>query len=107
MIQGSRGAFTDGTEPESVPDVKNRSPIERMVDRACGVPDDYEPPPRVLLECPGCRKTKNIALDQTDPPGTARVLTQCPECVKGDFSSVEYFNAKGQQIDLDGKPILP
>lgn len=83
----------------------SRSPIERMVDRACGIPDDYEPPPRVTLRCPMCKREKDAAIDPTDPPGTKLVLTQCPECVGGDFSTVDYFDSNGRQIDLHGKPM--
>lgn len=87
--------------------MRNRSPIERIVDRACGIPDDYEPPPRVTLECSGCKRTKDAAMDPTDPTGTARVVMRCPECAGGDFSMVDYFNKDGQQIDLEGKVIAP
>lgn len=78
--------------------MRNRSPIERAVDRACGIPDDWEPPARITLRCPKCKKEKDAALDPTDPPGTVLVLTQCPECVGGDFGTVDYFDKDGKQI---------
>jgi hypothetical protein len=86
--------------------MRNRSPIERMVDQACGIPDDYESPPQVTLRCPKCKKEKQAALDPTDLPGTAVVLTQCPECVGNERSSVYYFDKSGKQLyvgDSNGK----
>ena len=85
--------------------MRNRSPMERMVDRACGIPDDYEPPARVTLECGKCKRTKSAPLDPTDPPGTARISMLCPECAGGDHSLVDYFDAGGRQIDLEGHPM--
>ena len=85
--------------------MKPRSPIEMMVDRACGVPDDYVPPPRVTLECSGCKRTKSAPVDPTDPPGTARIVMLCPECAKGDRSLIDYYDKDGRQIDPDGKPM--
>ncbi len=77
-----------------------RSPIQRMVDRACGVPDDWEPPARVMLVCTQCHRAKDAELDPTDPPGTAKVVMLCPECARGDFSMIYYY-------DKDGKQLLP
>ena len=75
-----------------------RTPIQRMVDRACGIPDDYEPPPRVTLECHKCGKTKDAEMDKTDPPGTAKVRMLCPACANGDFSMIDYFDKNGKQL---------
>lgn len=75
-----------------------RSPVERMVDRACGIPDDWVPPPRVTLECSRCGKKKDVAMDATDPPGTARIRMLCPECAKGDRSMIDYFDKNGKQL---------
>jgi hypothetical protein len=72
-----------------------------------GVPDDHKPPPRVMLECTRCKRTKSAALDATDPPGCATIKMLCPECSKGDFSLVDYFDNDGRQIDLEGKPMHP
>lgn len=80
--------------------MRNRSPIERMVDEACGVPADYVPPPRVTLECNVCSKTKSVPIDPTDPPGTAKVRMPCPECAKGDRVMIDYFDKDGKQIGL-------
>jgi Zn finger protein HypA/HybF involved in hydrogenase expression len=76
-----------------------------MVDQACGIPDDWEPPPRVLLRCTKCGKTKDAAQDATDPPNTAEIHMLCPECAGGDFSLIDYFDKQGRQIDLEGKPM--
>lgn len=54
----------------------------------------------IILECTGCKRTAGGLNDPTDPPGTHKVRTLCPECAKGDFSMVDYF-------DKDGKQLLP
>lgn len=82
----------------------SRSPIEMMVDRACGF-DPLKPYPRVTLRCPKCRREQSAATDPTDPPNTAVVLCVCPKCHDGSKVEVDYFDAKGRQIDLEGKPM--
>jgi len=78
--------------------MRNRTPVGMMVDRACGIPDDYVPPARVTLECNVCGKTKNAAIDPTDPPGTAKIRMACPECAKGDSSMIDYYDKDGKQL---------
>lgn len=78
------------------------SPIEMMVDKACGFDRAAaEKRPTVTLRCPKCEATKVADVDPTDPPGTAVVEVQCPECVGGDFDEVIYYNAAGEQLGLD------
>ena len=55
---------------------------------------------RVILRCPKCKAEKLGTKDQTDPPGTALILLQCPECNDGDFDSPLYFAADGRQLAL-------
>lgn len=74
------------------------SPIDSMIDQACGVPPGWKGRPHVTLFCHKCNKTKRVPKDDTDPPNTARVETLCPECCGGDFSEVLYFDASGKQI---------
>lgn len=85
-----------------------RSPIEMMVDRACGFDPDA-PSARqdfVILRCPECKKQRSVDREKSDPPGTVVVETSCLDCHKsGDFENVDYFNVKGEQINLDGKPL--
>jgi hypothetical protein len=87
--------------------MKPRSPLDKMIDRACGLPDGWENdpkynPPQVTLECKKCKKTKRVAKDKTDPEGTARVLMQCPECNPGDFDEPAYFDNNGKEIVWKG-----
>lgn len=82
--------------------MKPRSPIEMMVDRACGFDRAAaEKRPTVTLRCPTCQQTKAADLDATDPPGTAVVQVTCPKCNAGDFAEVIYFDASGKQLGLD------
>jgi hypothetical protein len=84
-----------------------RSPIEQMIDAACGVPDGarFEKRDTITLSCPKCERTKTAARDKTDPPNTATVMLTCPACHDaGDFQDVTYYNSRGEQIDLAGNP---
>lgn len=78
--------------------IKPRSPIEMLVDRACGF-DPYAPRDDVLLRCPKCGREKSAARDSTDPPGTSLVVLQCPECVQGDFDVPGYYDAEGNELE--------
>lgn len=83
-----------------------RSPMQRMVDQACGFDPDAPIAPRdtITLRCPSCKKEKSADWDKTDPPGCAVVETTCHDCHNsGDFELVDYFNAAGEQINLDGE----
>ena len=85
-----------------------RSPIETMIDRACGFDQSAPRPVRdlVILRCPICKKEKKVDRHKSDPPGCTVVETACPDCSRsGDFEIVDYFNAAGAQIDCDGKVI--
>jgi hypothetical protein len=77
------------------------SPIEMMIDKACGFDRaNFTPPPQVTLRCPNCKNEKRVALDKTDPPNVAVVETACPKCsADGDFESVLYFDAQGKQLE--------
>ncbi len=78
-----------------------RSPIEMMVDQACGFDQSVQrpaPKPRVMLRCPKCGRKQKAALDDMDPPGTATVIIQCPKCCGGDFDSPLYEDANGKEL---------
>jgi hypothetical protein len=82
--------------------MRARSPIEMMVDRACGFDPDKPPPkraePDIALCCPSCEETLMVYGDKTDPPGTSRVETDCPKCATGEFK-ISYFDADGNLIE--------
>ena len=75
-----------------------RSPIEMMVDKACGFDPSAPRKPRVMLYCPKCKRRQSAALDPTDPPGTATVIVQCPKCNGGDFDTPKYQDASGAEL---------
>lgn len=73
------------------------SPIEKMIDAACGVaPGDF-----VTLRCSKCEKEMRARKDDTDPLGTVVVEIQCPDCNSGDFDSPVYFDADGLEIPFE------
>lgn len=85
------------------------TPIDRMIDAAvscvkCGTPGVGTCDCWVKLECPSCRRWKWADRDNTDPPGTRRVRAVCDRCPK-DAAVIDYFDAQGRQIDLEGRPI--
>jgi hypothetical protein len=59
---------------------------------------------QITLECPRCGRTMLSALECSDPPGTARIVSVCDRCPE-DASIVDYFNVAGVQLNLDGTPL--
>lgn len=82
------------------------SPIELMIDRACGF-DRATQPPRdlVSLHCPDCGKTIRVDRDIADPPSTAKIEIACNKCSQDPERAVKWFNAKGQQINVYGEVV--
>lgn len=80
------------------------SPIERMIDAACGRPPGGKPSPQMItLRCPHCARTKPTTVEPIDPPGTAVIECMCDRCDTGGFKpEVSYYDAQGRQIDIDG-----
>lgn len=78
--------------------MRSRSPIEVMVDKACGLDRaSYVPPPQITLRCCHCGRTKQADKDETDPEGTAIVEMSCLECMRsGDRPDVLYYDAEGR-----------
>lgn len=87
-------------------------PIHTLIDAGvkcgkCGTPGVGTCDCWVKLECPKCKRTLTVERDETDPANCARIVTSCPECNRGDFALVDYFDAEGRQINCDGEPITP
>ena len=81
-----------------------RSPIERMIDEACGFDPDAPEPKRDLLNlrCPQCSKVFLVDRSAVDPPGAAVIECPCLDCRDHD-PVVRWFNAEGRELDFDGK----
>ncbi len=81
--------------------MKARSPIERMIDAACGY-DATDAKPKIYrgfprLRCPKCEREQNTALDKSDPKGAMLVVVCCPKCC-GDFEEIHYFDKAGNEL---------
>ena len=76
------------------------SPIERMIDDACGV--GSKPVLRINLYCRKCHRVGSAIREVGDPDGAVVANIQCPECVGGDFDSTEYFDANGEPVPYVG-----
>jgi hypothetical protein len=63
-----------------------------------GVPDDHKPPPRVMLECTRCKRTKSAALDATDPPGCATIKMLCYAAIYRNIWGLYDSNAAPQAV---------
>lgn len=77
-----------------------RSPIEIMVDRACGFDaDTAQAVERIELRCPTCAQTRRVAREPQDPDGARVVEITCPKCI-GDAETVPvvYRDANGAVI---------
>ncbi len=78
---------------------RQRSPIEMMVDQACGF--DPSKHRMILLKCPACGKSKTVERDDTDPEDAEAVVFSCPAC---------WFDPKTDQpiwLDKNEKQIKP
>lgn len=85
--------------------MRPRSPIEMLVDKACGYDPDKEtktrkpePGPDIEMSCPECREVLMVYGDESDPEGTAKIETACPKCSTGDFK-ISYFDSEGNLIE--------
>lgn len=76
------------------------TPLERMIDKACG----YDPNAPTLggvgvLECPGCKRKQAYFPGQEDPPGTYRAVVPCLECVeKGVYDEPVFWDKSGRRL---------
>lgn len=85
---------------------KPRSPIEMMIDKACGFDPSGPAPERVTLRCPQCRRTLRVLRDDTDPENASTVEVICDKCDHGGLKpEVSYYDDRGNQIDIDGNAL--
>lgn len=90
-----------------------RSPLERMIDQACGfdhklqlIPDTREDvitgkrPDLVIMRCSLCATEKIAARHDSDPKQAVFIVFPCPKCLRAAKGEVRYFGA-------DGAPIVP
>lgn len=75
------------------------SPLERMIDKACG----FKAGAFVTMRCPTCRKENRAPRHETDLEGTAVVQADCPGCAcTGDKDyAIQYFDAHGQELRFE------
>ena len=76
----------------------SRTPIEKMIDDACGI-TPQEIPAQIKLYCPKCERTGSATLEKSDPEGAVLAHIQCPECVQGDFDSPRFFDSNDEELD--------
>lgn len=78
--------------------MRARTPIEMMVDKACGFDPAKTSEPPVILRCPKCGCSKTTVRSDADPIGTREVIAMCPKCVEtGPYLTT--------CLDKDGKEI--
>lgn len=84
--------------------MRRLSPIERMIDEACGLKPGEIPTPidPVTMRCPKCKKELVVARAEHDHPRAKYVETECPDCIcSGTREEVMYFDADGAQLFFD------
>jgi hypothetical protein len=73
------------------------TPIEMMIDRACGIIPGSGPG-TVILRCPKCNREKRVLKDKSDPAETYIIEATCDKCESPGFDEVIYFDEIGRQI---------
>lgn len=78
--------------------MSKRSPINRMIDKACGF-DPNNPPPGMwpILRCPACNKEQRAKPGELDPPDAALVMCPCPDCVDEDCEP-RFYDRDGTRL---------
>lgn len=74
------------------------SPIEIMIDRACGVTVNVSAPSRITLRCPACKVEKSVVRTLLDPTDASVVVFPCPKCFVAETATIEYFDAGGKAL---------
>ena len=84
-----------------------RSPIEIMINQACGVPKGWTPPPAkplpLVIRCPvdGCGREKPCRRLSHDPKNTAVVVYPCPAHGKRRAEVLpRYLDTAGAEIEV-------
>lgn len=79
-----------------------RSPIERMIDEACGFDAKAALPSRLVwIQCPRCSKRRATRRAKTDPTGAATVIFPCPDCPPQEGYEVAYLDAEGRPLEAE------
>ena len=100
------GEHTDGAanpaSPQAAPHIyRPPTRFEAMIDAATGHAGTLTRR-TVTMRCPQCGRRQSAVMDPSDPPGTAVVSATCNMC-PDDAAVIDYFDAAGRQIDLEGK----
>lgn len=112
---GSREPSREGVSAAvaaSIPSRERRSPLDAMIDAVCACVKCGQKGRAgscgcwVTLECPKCGKRRFAERDEFDPPNTARVQIQCPDCNAGDFDQPHYFDADGRELSWEDAPAV-
>jgi len=85
------------------------TPIEKMIDASakcakCGAPMG-KCSCWITLRCPKCKRARTVEREDYDPKNCAVIECSCDRCNHFDSSTVDYFDAEGRQINLDGELI--
>ena len=79
-----------------------RSPIEMMIDAACGVTPETMRKLMVRIRCPKCKREKSVKRDGIDPDEAEVMEFPCPACRPDGFEEdPRYFDAQGAEIIPD------
>jgi hypothetical protein len=86
-----------GTEREAFEGtIAVRSPIEMMIDKACGFKAS-DNQTTVMLRCPVCHKEKATSHDLSWPDGTKTVYYSCRACPPSD---IRFLDRAGNDLKL-------
>lgn len=84
----------------------SRSPIERMIDAACGITEADRVEMRrgqITMKCRSCGDTRSAARDASDPPGADTIVFPCPNCRTEPWPDPVCLDVEGREIAFDMK----
>lgn len=95
LIASDKACLASAIKPRAA-----TTPIEAMIDEACGVNDArYQAPSlrSIRLLCPRCHKCLYVSRDDTDPEGTEFICFGCPDC-RSENELPRYYGAKTEML---------
>jgi len=77
------------------------TPLEALIDRACGIENPQDISKWVTLACTECLVEKRVPKDSTDPEKTERIEFICPDCKGSINGPISFFDGWGNPLRFE------